>query len=53
MMPVMDAFLKDHSYSDTAHSFVERLKAEMAYYEENKDCYGYVFYIGRKSEPKG
>ena len=53
MKLVMDAFLKDHSYSDAAHSFVERLKVEMAYYEENKDCFGYVFYIGRKSGKKG
>lgn len=26
----------------------DRMREEIAYYEENKDCFGYVFYIGRK-----
>lgn len=34
--------------SPKSQSFIDRLKDEIAYYEENKDCFGYVFYIGRK-----
>ena len=48
MQPAMDAFLKDHPDHPNSQSFIDRLKDEIAYYEENKDCFGYVFYIGRK-----
>lgn len=48
MRPVMDTFLKDHAGEADAQIFIDRLKEEMAYYEANKDCFGYVFYIGRK-----
>ena len=48
MQPAMEAFLKDHSGDSKAQAFIDRLKEEIAYYEENKDCFGYVFYIGRK-----
>lgn len=34
--------------SPKSQSFIDRLKDEIAYYEENKDCFGYVFYIERK-----
>lgn len=48
MQPAMKAFLQDHPNDGKALSFIERLREEIAYYEENKDCFGYVFYIGRK-----
>ena len=48
MKPAMEAFLKDHPEDLKAQVFIDRLKEEIAYYEENKDCFGYVFYIGRK-----
>ena len=48
MKPAMEAFLKDHPGDPKAQVFINRLKEEIAYYEENKDCFGYVFYIGRK-----
>lgn len=48
MQPAMEAFLKDHHGETNAQIFIERLKEEQAYYEENKDYFGYVFYIGRK-----
>ena len=48
MQPAMEAFLKDHPRDPKAQVFIDRLKEEIAYYEENKDCFGYVFYIGRK-----
>ncbi len=48
MQPAMDAFLRDHPNSPKAQAFIGRLKEEIAYYEANKDCFGYVFYIGRK-----
>lgn len=48
MRPVMADFLRDHGNSAAARAFVSRLKEEMAYYEANKSCFGYVFYIGRK-----
>lgn len=48
MKPAMEAFLKDHNNSVAALSFVNRLKEEIAYYEENKEYFGYVFYIGKK-----
>ena len=48
MKPAMEAFLKDHPGDARAQAFIRRLKEEIAYYEENKDCFGYVFYIGRK-----
>lgn len=44
----MDAFLLDHLGDSKAKNFIDRMKEEIAYYEENKDCFGYVFYIGRK-----
>ena len=44
----MIAFLKDHPGDPKAQVFINRLKEEITYYEENKDCFGYVFYIGRK-----
>lgn len=47
MLPIMKQFLMDHPTSG-AQAFVDRLKEEIAYYEANKDTYGYVFYIGRK-----
>lgn len=48
MKPVIEAFLKFHHGNETAQGFIDRMKEEIAYYEENKDCFGYVFYIGRK-----
>ena len=48
MAPVMEAFLQDHKNSAAAQSFVNRLKEEIAYYEKNKEYFGYVFYIGKK-----
>lgn len=48
MKPAMEAFQKDHPGDLKAQVFINRLKEEIAYYEENKDCFGYVFYIGRK-----
>ena len=48
MQPAMEAFLKDHHGETNAQIFIERLKEEQDYYEENKDYFGYVFYIGRK-----
>ena len=48
MQPAMEAFLKDHPEDPKAQVFINRLKEEIAYYEENKECFGYVFYIGRK-----
>lgn len=48
MQPAMEAFLKDHPGDPKAQVFIDRLKEEIAYYEANKDCFGYVFYIGRK-----
>lgn len=48
MKPVMDDFLLDHLNNQKAQVFIDRMKEEIAYYEENKDSFGYVFYIGRK-----
>ena len=48
MKPAMEAFLKDHPGDPKAQSFIDRLKEEMDYYNENKDSFGNVFYIGRK-----
>ena len=48
MTPAMEAFLQDHKGSQAAQFFVNRLKEEIAYYEENKEYFGYVFYIGKK-----
>lgn len=48
MQPAMDAFLHDHPSNARAQEFIDRMREEIAYYEENKDCFGYVFYIGRK-----
>ena len=48
MKPAMEAFLKDHPGNAKAQSFIDRLKEEMDYYNENKDSFGNVFYIGRK-----
>lgn len=48
MTPVIGTFLKDHLHDAKAEDFVNRIKEEIAYYKENKDCFGYVFYIGRK-----
>ena len=48
MAPAMEAFLQDHKGNKAAHSFVDRLKEEIAYYKENKEYFGYVFYIGKK-----
>ncbi|UKI39700.1 MAG: hypothetical protein L6V35_02370 [Alistipes putredinis] len=48
MQPAMDTFLKEHANNTSAQAFIDRMKEEIAYYEENKDCFGYVFYIGRK-----
>lgn len=48
MKPAMESFLKDHKNSASAISFVDRLREEIAYYKENKEYFGYVFYIGRK-----
>ena len=50
MAPAMEAFLQEHQGNATAYSFVERLKEEIAYYQENKEYFGYVFYIGKKIE---
>lgn len=48
MAPAMEDFLQDHKHSAATQSFVNRLKEEIAYYEENKEYFGYVFYIGRR-----
>ena len=48
MPAAMDAFLADHPDNPSAQVFVRRMKKEIAYYEANKDTFGYVFYIGRK-----
>ncbi len=48
MKPAIDAFLRDHPDNANARGFIDRMKEEIAYYEENKDSFGYVFYIGRK-----
>ena len=48
MTPVVETFLNDHLHDAKAEEFVNRIKEEIAYYKENKDCFGYVFYIGRK-----
>lgn len=48
MAPAMKSFLQDHQNSAAAQSFVNRLQEEIAYYKENKEYFGYVFYIGRK-----
>ena len=45
----MDAFLTDHPDNPSAQIFVERMKEEIAYYQNNKDTFGYIFYIGRKA----
>lgn len=49
MPKAMDAFLTDHPSHPSAQIFVERMKEEIAYYQNNKDTFGYVFYIGRKA----
>lgn len=48
MPQVMPNFLNDHPDCPAARLFIDRMKREMAYYEANKDTFGYVFYIGRK-----
>ncbi len=48
MPTAMESFMEEHAGNKTAEIFVERLKEEIAYYEENKEMFGYVFYIGRK-----
>lgn len=48
MSKIMDKFLSDHNYNENALSFISRMKEEIAYYEANKDYFGYVFYIGKK-----
>lgn len=48
MQPAMRAFLNDHPQDAKAQMFVDRLQEEQAYYEQHSDCFGYVFYIGRR-----
>ena len=48
MKPVIEAFLQDHSEDAVAKAFINRLNEEIAYYKENKQYFGYVFYIGKK-----
>ena len=48
MRPAMEAFLQDHPDDAAAQVFVDRLKEEIAYYKENKQHFGYVFFIGKK-----
>ena len=48
MKPAMEAFLLDHPDNANALAFIDRMNEEIAYYEENKVCFDYVFYIGKK-----
>ena len=48
MKPAMESFLQDNKNNSAALSFVDRLQEETTYYKENKEYFGYVFYIGRK-----
>lgn len=48
MQPAIGAFLQDHANDVAAQVFVDRLKDEIAYYEANKQYFGYVFFIGKK-----
>ncbi|NWJ49528.1 MAG: class I SAM-dependent methyltransferase [Bacteroidetes bacterium] len=43
-------FIKQQNYSKSAQQFVIRQKEEIAYYEQYKKYFGYVFYIGQKYE---
>lgn len=43
-------FLQKHNYSEEAKELVNHLKEEIVLYEKYKSYYGYVFYIGRKSD---
>ena len=48
MKPAMETFLQDHPGEKAAQIFIGRLKDEIAYYEKNKQYFGYVFFIGKK-----
>lgn len=48
MPDAFEDFLRDHTGNPSAQLFVDRMKEEIAYFEANKDTFGYVFYIGRK-----
>lgn len=48
MKPAMEAFLQDRHNDAAAQAFVDRLKEEIAYYKENKQYFGYAFFIGKK-----
>lgn len=48
MKPTMESFLQDHPDNAAAQGFVNRLKEEIAYYKENSQYFGYVFFIGKK-----
>lgn len=48
MNDYLEPFLKEQNYSDEAQQFVARQKEEIAFYEQYKEFFGYVFYIGRK-----
>ncbi|WP_417153801.1 class I SAM-dependent methyltransferase [Rikenella microfusus] len=48
MERVMDAFLDEHAHSAPARHFVERMREEIDFYDRYGDCFGYVFYIGRR-----
>ncbi len=45
-----EAFFKQLNYSNAAKQFISRQKEEIAYYEQYKKYFGYVFYIGQKQE---
>lgn len=43
-------FLTENGHSRAALCFAARMKEEISYYEANKAYYGYVFYVGQKTD---
>lgn len=46
----IEPFLQKHNYSEGAKDLVDHLTEEIALYRKYKLYYGYVFYIGQKSD---
>lgn len=43
-------FLEENNYSEPAKDFVERMEHEIEYYQTNKEYFGYVFFICKKTQ---
>lgn len=48
--PRLKEFLEENNYSEPAKDFVERMNQEIEYYQTNKEYFGYVFFICKKTQ---